>query len=434
MKTPAQSSRDCEVSIGKSNTPVGHLTFTKHGRRLHSAFVYLPSWLSDADRFTVSPDLPLVAGYQAHRAVSEADSVFAGAFADTAPDAWGRRVIARAHARQRKAQSPYSESSKTPSSAQALTEMDYLLAVDDFSRVGALRLLDPDAAVGQPQRRTPPLLELPRMLAASRAVELGEDTAEDLKYLQGKGTSLGGMRPKCTLLDEAGRLALAKFPSVADARSVTRGEVLALRLAAMAGIDAAQGRVLEIEGSAVAVVQRFDRTVDGARTPYLSAASMLQARRDEERAYTEIADAIRATCADPIRDCAQLWRRMLFNLLITNVDDHLQNLGFLYAGRGQWRLAPAFDLNPFPDKDRESKTWLTEAEGPVTSVDALLAHASYFGLNDVAAREVVTEVVGAVNRWRTVATSRDVGLGVGTLADFAAAFEHEALDAAMRFA
>lgn len=218
----------------------------------------------------------------------------------------------------------------------------------------------------------PPLIELQHMFNASRAVEKGEETTEDLKYLQGKGTSLGGMRPKCTVIDDKGLLAIGKFPSINDARSVTRGEVLALCLAKEAGIDAAPARIVEIEGIPVAIIQRFDRTTDNGRIPYLSAASMLQASREQDHSYIEIADSIRANGFSPTEDVQQLWRRMVFNLLITNVDDHLQNHGFLHVARGQWRLAPAFDINPFPDKERESRTWLSEQSGPITDLNALM--------------------------------------------------------------
>jgi len=180
----------------------------------------------------------------------------------------------------------------------------------------------------------------------------------------------------------------------------------------------------------VAVIRRFDRTTNHARIPYLSAASMLQASRNEERAYTEIADIIRAKCANPSQDAQQLWRRLVFNLLITNVDDHLQNLGFLYVGQGQWRLAPHFDVNPFPDKDRESKTWLSERTGPITSLGMLMENANYFSVSPAAARKVLAEVVAAVSNWRALALSPEVGLSAKELDDFAPAFEHTELDAA----
>ena len=283
------------------------------------------------------------------------------------------------------------------------------------------------------RRATPPLIELERIYNASRAVEQGQETADDLRYLQGKGTSLGGMRPKCTLVDDDGRLAIGKFPSVADARSVTRGEVLALKLAAQAGIDAAPARIVLLGDKGgeipVAVIRRFDRDGDDGRIPYQSAASLLQASRDEDRSYTEIADAIRSHSNQPTEDVRQLWRRLVLNLLITNVDDHLQNHGFLHVERGVWRLAPAFDINPFPDKDRESKTWLSEQDGPITDVHMLVARAQYFALDETQALAVLGEVHGAVANWRQTAVSTDVGLRPAELDDFAPAFEHEQMAA-----
>jgi serine/threonine-protein kinase HipA len=132
-----------------------------------------------------------------------------------------------------------------------LTELDYLQAVDDFSRVGALRLRDHAGnflRAGAGGRTTPALIELSNLLSASRAVEQGVETSEDLLYLQGKGTSLGGLRPKCTVIDRNGQLAIGKFPSVLDTRSVTRGEVLVMRLARLAGIDAAPARGVKCGG------------------------------------------------------------------------------------------------------------------------------------------------------------------------------------------
>ena len=422
MAVVASIRRQIQLCIGKAGLPVGSLVYVRQGRRENCAFAYDEEWLASTARFNVSADLQLMAGHQSHKAASPHDSVFHGAIADTAPDAWGRRVIARDHAKRR----------KVDPALPALTELDYLLAVDDFSRVGALRLRDPDGnwqrTTKGGQRSTPPLIELERVFLASRAVERGEETAEDLRYLQGRGTSLGGMRPKCTLIDVDGRLSIGKFPSVGDARSVTRGEVLALKLAALAGIDAAPARIVLLGEVPVAVIGRFDRDETDGRIPYQSAASLLQASREEDRSYTEIADAIRSHGYAPAQDVRQLWRRLLFNLLITNVDDHLQNHGFLHVAHGQWRLAPAFDINPFPDKERESKTWLSEQDGPITDVSMLLARAAYFGLDAVQALAVLAEVHAAVANWRRVALSADVGLRQAELDDFAPAFEHEQMD------
>ncbi len=423
MKVTASTKVTLDVCVGKAGVRSGELVYVKDGAREFSSFGYTDEWLASATRFEISPDLPLHSGRQLRRAPTKDDSRFFLALGDTEPDTWGRRVIARDHAKERK---------KNPT-LKVLNELDYLCAVDDFSRVGALRIRSAGGflrTVEEGRRTTPPLLELEHMLHASRAVERSEETAEDLKYLLGKGTSLGGMRPKCSVLDKDGALALGKFPSVKDDRAVVRGEVLALQLAARAGVDAASARVELVQGTPVAIIRRFDRTVDDGRIHYWSGTTILQAGRNEERAYTEIVDAMRSRCAHAADDARQLWRRVVFNHLITNVDDHLQNMGFLYAGNGLWRLAPAFDLNPFPDKAHESKTWLSEDTGPVTSVHDLMVQAPYFHLDEAQALLALGDVVRSVERWREVAQSAEVGMNVRDLDDFAPAFEHEELKAA----
>ena len=424
MKTPLNIREKVDVCLGQAGIPVGTLTYVKQGQRENTAFAYSADWLADADRFKVSAELELIAQHQVRRARSPADSPFPFALADTAPDAWGRRVILREHAKRRKENSKLRE----------LNELDFLLAVDDFSRIGALRLRDSAGTfhrtVIEGRRATPPLVDLEKMYKASRAVEQGKESSEDLRYLLGKGTSLGGMRPKCTVLDANGMLAIGKFPSVNDTRSITRGEVLALHLAAAAGIDTASSRIEVIDGVAIAIIERFDRSAEGGRIPYMSAASILQASRQDDHSYTEIADAIRANSQQPSRDAQQLWRRIVFNHLITNVDDHLQNHGFLHCGHGQWRLAPAFDINPFPDKDRESKTWLSADVGPVTALAPLLENCAYFSLSAAQARQALAEIYSAVRTWRALAQGTVVGLRPDELDDFAPAFEHEALEEA----
>lgn len=409
-----------DVFLGQAENPVGRLIFVKDGQREFSQFAYSDAWLTHPRSFDMSPDLSRVMGYQLHKPAAPNDSCFFGALADTEPDAWGRRVIARAHAKAR----------ANDAALGPLTEVDYLAAVDDFSRVGALRLRNEQGQylriVADGERTTPAFLELEKILSASRAFELSQETSADLAYLQGKGTSLGGMRPKCTLQDADGTLCLGKFPSVGDERAVTRGEVLALHLARLAGIESASARVVMVQGDPVAIIKRFDRTPDQQRIPYISGASLLQARRGDEHSYTEILDVMRAKCENFSSDARQLWRRLVFNHLITNVDDHLQNIGFLYSGHNLWRLSPAFDLNPFPDKAAESKTWLSEDTGPITSVQQLMAQAFRFALSPVQAQAVLAEVLAAVVRWKEAAMSADVGLQASELADYRPAFEHAA--------
>ena len=406
-----------DVFLGKAKKPLGRLIFVKDGQREFSQFAYSDEWLVDPLFFDVSPDLHRQSGYQLRKPPSKSDSCFFLALADTEPDAWGRRIIARAHAKAR----------AKDASLGPLTEADYLACVDDFSRVGALRLRDEQGhylrSVADGARSTPAFLELEKIVLASRAVEMSNETTEDLAYLQGKGTSLGGMRPKCTILDADGALSLGKFPSVGDERAVTRGEVLALRLAKRSGIESATARIVMVQDQPVAMIRRFDRTPEQNRIPYISGATLLQANRDDEHSYTEIVDVMRSKCENFIDDARQLWRRLVFNHLITNVDDHLQNIGFLYCGNNQWRLSPAFDLNPFPDKDRESKTWLSEDSGPISSLEQLLEQAPRFELSQAQAQAVLDEVVSAVKQWKDVAIEPEVGLQAHEIKDFKPAFE-----------
>ncbi len=314
LKNSGNIQHSIEVGIGHQAIPVGKMSYVKQGTRENSVFVYESTWLSAAKKFSISPDLELISDFQYHRAPTSQDSVFHGAIADTAPDSWGRKVISRAHAKRR-----------LKENLPPLSEVDYLMAVDDFSRIGALRLKNSSSinwgTSHEGRSRTPPLLDLQMIFEASHAVELNNETISDLRFLEGKGTSLGGLRPKCTILDRDNSLSLGKFPSVGDERPVTRCEVLALHLAALAGIDVPYAR-LEIlpSNTPVAIIRRFDRTVDDWRIPYLSAASLLQASRQEDRSYFEIADAIKSTSPVPVAELHQLWRRLVFNLLITNID------------------------------------------------------------------------------------------------------------------
>ncbi len=424
--------RTLRVFLGDQPRLVGAIRHEAQGARESAAFEYDATWLAASDRFAIDPALPLVGGPQFRRKIRDG-SIFHAAIADTEPDGWARRVILRDHARRRQ----HTRRAGGQVDIRALNALDFLLAVDDFSRVGALRFQDEDGvfqgAHEKDRRPAPPLIELGLLLAATRAVETNSESAADLVYLRGRGTSLGGLRPKCTVIDDAGRLSIGKFPSVADTRAVTKGEVLALRLAAAAGINAAQAKIIDSDGMPVALVRRFDRADGGGRLMYVSAATLLGADPGDpgEHAYTEIVDALRVHGASAQVDIEELWRRIAFSILITNVDDHLANHGFLHVARGQWRLAPAFDLNPFPERVRELKTWISEEAGPAAAVEALMSVAAYFRIPSRRAKEVVREVETAVSGWRE--TGRAIGMTAIELDQFADAFEHAERSAARRF-
>ena len=414
--------RSVEVYWG-TGVRVGTLHHDAHGARESSAFEYVDAWLHDPERFAIDPSLRLVTGPQFHRKGRDG-SAFAGAIADTEPDGWGRRVILRDHAKRRE----QARRAGRPVDTRPLDDLDYLLAVDDASRVGALRFRDAEGIflrASEPGRRTaPPLDELASLFAATRAVETNTETLADLAYLRGRGTSLGGLRPKCTIVDDGGQMSLGKFASVTDERAVTKGEVLALRLAARAGITAAEARLVDAGGTPVALIRRFDRARDGTRIGYISAATLLGVDPADAavHTYTEVVDALRIHGSDVRRDLEELWRRIAFSILITNVDDHLLNLGCLSESDGRWRLAPAFDLNPFPDRVRELKTWISEETGPDAAIAALLSVRPYFQLRPPRAAQILGEVEAAVARWRD--EGRALGMTDTELDAFAEAFEH----------
>jgi serine/threonine-protein kinase HipA len=425
--------RTISVHIGERGRPVGHLHYNQEGVRESASFEYDPRWLEHPERFAIEPLLRLLSGPQYHKRANTHDSIFHGAIADTAPDGWGKRVIYRDHVKRRAAE----KAEKGDSSSLPLGGMDYLLAVDDRSRVGALRFRDESGvfqrASEEGRRQTPPHVSLAQLIASSRAVETDQETLADLEYLRGRGTSLGGLRPKCSIVGPDGHLAIGKFPSVGDLRPVTKGEVLALQLAKDAGIRAAEASLVHSNGVPVAMIRRFDRVGD-LRVPYISAATMLGAPSSapEPHTYTEIVDAIRIYGANPTTEFEELWRRIAFSILITNIDDHLHNHGFLHHGEGRWVLSPAFDVNPFPERLRELKTWISEESGPSASLEPLMDAARYFQIDARRAREIVGEVDLAVGEWRT--RGREIGMSEGELDQFADAFDHAEREAARRIA
>lgn len=409
--------RSFAVCLGEDAVEAGTLTFEARGPRRSVSFAYADTWLANPDRFALSPDLPLVSGYQFRAGKDPNQSAFFGCFADVEPDGWGRMLIKRDYARQRKETGGRQPPTGLPD------DCDFLLWVNDFSRVGAIRFRDDKGVFHRPsdgKRETPPLIQLPHLLSASKAVEENKETARDLAYLRGNGTSLGGLRPKCSILDADGSLAVGKSPSVKDTRSIVHGEVLALNLAAAAGIDVANARVVDSEGVPVAVIARFDRLA-GKRLMYLSAGSLMQATPAEQHTYVDIADTIRMHGCQAAKDLKELWRRMVFNILINNVDDHLNNHGFLHHAYDQWKLAPAFDLNPFPDKERALKTWISEEAGDVASLAEAIAAAPLFGLTKGSEAGVLDEVKSAVDNWKAVA--RSIGMSAVDIDSFAPAFE-----------
>jgi serine/threonine-protein kinase HipA len=411
--------KECTIFVGENPIEVGKLSYEKKGQKSTSAFLYSDSWLRNPDQFALSPDLPLISGYQFHSARTSDESPFFACFSDVEPDGWGKMVIQRDFAKQRKG---VAGNHRTPT---LLDDFDYLMWISDFSRIGAIRLKDSEGIFqrrADHKRQIPPLIELPQLLRASKAIEENQETLKDLEYLRGVGTSLGGLRPKCSIIDTDGSLSIGKFPSVGDTRSIVHGEVLALHLAKRCGIDVASSKVIDAEGTPVALIKRFDRE-GPKRLMYLSANSLLQAKSNQQYTYEDIASLIRTISPRAKYDLGQLWKRMIFNVLINNVDDHLKNHGFLHTTGDQWVLAPAFDLNPFPDKMRALKTWISQKSGEVASSDEALAISKSFEISKGEAKAILSEMKAVISKWKSLAQT--LGMNARDIEQYAPALEYQ---------
>jgi serine/threonine-protein kinase HipA len=399
---------------------VGRLWGRTRKSRESATFEYDKAWLAHADRFALEPALTLGPG-PFH---TPSDKPLFGAVGDSAPDRWGRVLMRRAERRRAE------RAGETP---RMLWEIDYLLMVDDEARQGALRFAEREAGPFLAEHTAtaiPPLIELPRLLSAAEHVASDSESDEDLRLLLAPGSSLGGARPKASVRDRDGHLAVAKFPDQGDETKVVRWEAVALALAAKAGIPVAAWRIEDVVGKPVLLLRRFDRA-GGWRVPFLSAMSMLGANDNETRSYLEFVDALRQYGAAPKEDMRAVWRRIVFSILISNTDDHLRNHGFLYAGPDGWRLAPAYDLNPVPTdiKPRVLATAIDLEDG-TASLERALEVAAYFELDAKAARQIASDVGQAVAMWRGEA--RRLGLSKTEIDRMASAFEHEDLQAAIK--
>jgi serine/threonine-protein kinase HipA len=381
-------------------------------------FEYTEEWLKDAARFELEPGLPLSRGGFA----PPVGQAIHGALGDSAPDTWGRRLMQRAE--RRKAE-------REGRAVRTLLESDYLLGVSDESRLGALRFrrADGQAFLSESSRGIPALVELGRLLQCTERILRDEETDEDLLMIFAPGSSLGGARPKASVLDQHGRLSIAKFPKESDEYSIETWEEIALRLADRAGIPTPHHELLEVAGRSVLLSRRFDRAA-GRRIPFLSAMALLGAKDGQTGSYPEMVDALARHGSQANKDARALYRRVAFNVLISNVDDHLRNHGFLRFDRSGWTLSPAYDLNPVPaDLKARMLTTNIDLEESTCSVDLLEASAEYFALSLPEARSILKEVAVATSSWRSVA--KEVGTNGKEIHRMASAFEHEALQQAL---
>jgi serine/threonine-protein kinase HipA len=399
------------VAVSERNLLAGRLYLHRRRGVESASFAYDDRYLADPEAYALDPALPLVTG----ALQTPVGHALFGAFSDCAPDRWGRTLIKRAEIARAKL---------AGTAPRSMSEAEILLGVRDDLRQGALRFRHgqegPFLAVED--SGVPILTDLPKLLEIAERAESDSADYEDLKRLLHAGSSLGGARPKAHVVDAAGRIAIAKFPSASsDTWNVIAWEKVALDLARDAGIKVPDSQLIHVGARDVLVVVRFDRR-GATRVGYASAMTMLEASDGDQRSYLEIAGVIEERSAATTADLHQLWRRMAFSILISNTDDHLRNHGFLHERADSWSLSPAFDLNPNPDPGPKELSTAIDFSDTRASVDTLMEVAEYFRLNAEKATDVLTRVSSAVGRWRAVAAT--YGLQQADINAMEPAFEH----------
>ena len=399
------------VAVRERNLLAGRLYPHRHRGVESASFAYDDRYLAGPEAYALDPALPLVTG----ALQTPVGHALFGAFSDCAPDRWGRTLIKRAEIARAKL---------AGTGPHSMSEAEILLGVRDDLRQGALRFRHSEEGpfLAVEDSGVPILTDLPKLLEIAERAESDSADYADLKRLLRAGSSLGGARPKAHVVDAAGRIAIAKFPSASsDTWNVMAWEKVALDLARDAGIKVPDSQLIHVGARNVLVVDRFDRR-GTTRVGYVSAMTMLEARDGDQRSYLEIAGVIEERSAATTADLNQLWRRMAFSILISNTDDHLRNHGFLHERADSWSLSPAFDLNPNPDPGPKELSTAIDFSDTRASVDTLMEVAEYFRLNAEGATDVLTRVSSAVGRWRAVAATH--GLQQADINAMEPAFEH----------
>jgi serine/threonine-protein kinase HipA len=369
------------------------------------AFEYARGYIAEDGAYPLAPALPLGRG----EFLPAGGRAMPPGIADAQPDAWGRRLM-QSIDRQRTGR------------YRALTELDILGRVSDRERLGALRVVEGGAYQMPQAADAPGLTELPRLIEAAKAAELGEDVPDDLLGLLEAGTSMGGARPKATVVNSRGRLAIAKLPAREDFGDAMAWEATALDLARRAKVRVAHFDHYRFESRSTLIVERFDRDEE-RRIGYLSADGLLNKAPGGDIDYVRLATALQRHSADADADSAELFRRVAVSLLVNNVDDHMRNHGFLRQERG-WSLSPAFDITPFYKAGAVDSTPISVDDDPRDrDIRNLLASHDAFRLRRGDAVAAIREVEAATADWAEVA--RAFGIAPEAVPPLHAAFENE---------
>lgn len=290
--------------------------------------------------------------------------------------------------------------------ARTLLEGDYLAGVGDGTRQGALRMWANGVPVARAGEGVPREVHIPDLLdAADRAAD---DLDADVSDLIAAGSSLGGARPKASVVDESGFLYIAKFPKADESLfdDVCAWEKTALDLASQAGIRTPDARLLRLGGRSVLLLRRFDREGD-SRIPYISGMTAVQGSDGGRYSYLELVSFLEEEGSSPQEDIVELWRRILFSCAIGNTDDHMRNHGFLRDGKG-WRLSPLFDVNPTPGSGTKYLCSAYDFEANEALPEGVVSVCEWYRLDATDARGIAGDMSKILSRWRKVATANGI--------------------------
>ena len=360
-------------------------------------FEYDKDWLKSDQVFLLDPEIGLYSGTQ----YPDKKDNF-GVFMDSMPDSWGRKLMLR-----RAAQTALLKGESIPK----LYEIDFLLGVHDITRMGALRFkLDPNGPFldNNKNNPTPPITHLRELQASVKAYEEDEDGKngdEWLPILFAPGSSLGGARPKANVVDLDGHLCIAKFPSKADTTDKAAWEYLAYEMACRAGVNMPICTLEKVRDPYHTFLsRRFDREAE-QRIHFASAMTMTgnseETIRDATPSYLEIAEFIQTYGSNIAVDLHQLWRRIVFNMAISNTDDHFRNHGCLLEEKG-WRLSPAYDINPSTDKNGLALN--VDMDNNELDFELAKSVGQFFQLNEGQMDQTIREVISVVKDWRSFAS------------------------------
>jgi serine/threonine-protein kinase HipA len=396
------------VQLGGEHVVAGQLWAHTQGRRETATFMYTPDYVRHPDAYPLDPILPLVAG----PLQTPVGKPMFNAFSDSAPDRWGRKLL------QRAANPPGTVARRS------LNEVNYLLGVRDELRQGAIRFRDPSTGdfLADDVSGVPRLVALPRLLSAADRIDSEDAVDEAIRDLVMAGGSLGGARPKAAVVNQQNRLCIAKFPRTgSDEWDVMAWERVTLMLAERAGVWVPPSELIDVAGRKVLIVERFDRTKHH-RVGFVSALTLLEASDGDQRSYLELAEVLERDSPEPTRDLRQLWRRIVFSILVSNTDDHLRNHAALRSRRG-WQLSPAYDLNPSPEPEPRRLTTAIDLDNDAADIELALSVSEYFRLALDEAHAAVAEVEVATRAWRDVA--HQVGIRDAEISRMVDAFESE---------